>query len=979
MVNTFANALYLVPPLAALILGISLALVVLNRDRKSISNRLFSLVLLGLSLWGGFIFAMRASPNTEYALFWDRMAIPAGIAMFVFYYHFTSVYTGASRNKTIKAAYGLLIAAIALSAAGLIISHMEVKSYGYAPVILPAMYAVTAGGALVMIGALTNLFKALRAARHHEQRTRKIYMIIAVIILFSFGILDIFPNLPPFGIFGNIIFGTLTAVAILKYHLLDINIALRKGLAYFPISVIVAIPYVTTIYYFEWVQKQPVPIGILIALLVFTAFIFNPLWQRIERFVGRRFYHQRYDFLRSLEHFSKETHDITDIGQLSTSLVGLIGHALEVSNVRLLLPDASGKFATVSSAEEDTIPYSMNFDNPILGLLRSDRALLYQHEIDTLPHFTTLTPQERNIINVADAELFLPLKDKKNQLVGLLVLGKKPLNQPYSYEDEQTVLQVANRIAIELENARLYEQIKQSEMALRESETLFRTIVEASPSFLMIVDMNGKVIYASPNCEQYTGYSPVELQGKVIWWVHDHDLARITEAFRDAFHEELSGGSNVEFRAIKKNGEEWYASASWRLLRDWKEEIKALVVQLTDITDRKRMEEERIEVQQKAYLSSRLASVGEMAAGIAHEINNPLTAVIGFSQILMQKDVSEDIMKNLEIVNNGAQRVAGIIRRLLMFARQQKPERGYIDVNKLLMETISLRTYELETNNIHLSTKLDSDLPEIVADGRQLQQVFLNIIMNAETEMRLAHARGNLLISTENNNGRVLIKFTDDGPGIVPENINKIFDPFFTTREVGQGTGLGLSLCHGIISEHNGRIYADSTWGQGATFIIELPVIKKADNERYFESSFSETHSKKTHKKERAKILVVDDEESVLQLISRVLFEEGYLVETVNNGKEALSKIKRRNYDLVIIDIKLPGMSGIELYERVHSDNPSNAERVIFITGALLESRTKDFLLNTKRLYITKPFDCELLKDEIRKITKDCGKRKRRC
>jgi len=977
MGNTFISDIYLIPPLVAFILGISLALVVLHRDRKSTSNRLFSLVLLGLSLWGLFIFFMRASTNTEYALFWDRMAIPAGIAMFVVYYHFTSVYAGVSTGKKVKAGYGLLFTAIALSAAGLIVGHMEVRSYGYAPVMLPAMYAVTAGGALLMIGALINLTTAWRAARHHEHRNRLQYMIIAIILLFSFGILDIFPSLPPFGIFGNIVFGTLTAIAILKYHLLDIDIALRKGLAYFLISAIVAIPYVATIQYFQRVREQPVPIGVLVALLVSTAFIFNPLWQRVERFVNRRFYRERYDFLRSLERFSKETHDITDIRQLSTSLVKLISHALEVSNIRLLLPDESGQLSTVSSATEDTIPYSMGRDNPILDLLRSERMLLYRHEIDALPHLATLTPRERKIIDAVDAELFLSLKDKKNQLVGLLILGKKPRNQPYSYEDEQTVLQVANRIAIELENAQLYEQIRKSEMALRESEMLFRTIVEASPSFLMIVDTGGNVIYASPNCEQYTGYTPVELQGKVTWWVHDEDLARITEAFRDAFQEGLTSGTNIEFRAIRKNGEEWYASASWRLLRDWKEEVKALVVQIMDITDRKRMEQEHTEIQQKAYVSSRLASVGEMAAGIAHEINNPLTAVIGFSQILMQKDAPEDIMKNLEIINNGAQRVANIIRRLLMFARKQKPERGYVDVNKLLMETISLRTYEFETNNIHLSIKLDPDLPEIVADSRQLQQVFLNIIMNAETEMRLAHAKGELLVSTETKNGRVIIRFTDDGPGIVPEDIDRIFDPFFTTREVGQGTGLGLSLCHGIITEHDGRIYAESTLGHGATFTVELPVTQEANSEKPSESSFSKTHSGKAHKKNKVKILVVDDEESILQLISSALFEEGYLVEIVDSGEEALRRIKTRNYDLVIIDIKLPGMSGFELYERIHSENPSNAERVIFITGDLLDPHTRDFLLNTKRSYIAKPFDYELLKDEIREMISNKRQRKR--
>lgn len=958
------------PPLIAFGIGLTLSVLVLRKDIHSVSNRLLALVLFSLSLWGIFIFLMRSSPNIEIALYWDKMAVPSGIAMFVFYYHFTSVYTNSKANKTIKLTYALLVSAIAVSASGLLIGRMSVESYGYAPIFLPTMYAISAGGAIVMIGALINLVRASRAATHHKYKTRLTYMIIAIIVLFSFGIMDIFPSLPPFGIFGNIIFGTLTGVAILRYHLLDINIALRRGLAYLSMSAIVAIPYVATFYYFQQVLNRNVPLGILIALLVFTAIVFNPLWQRIEGFVNRSFYQHRYDFLKALEQFIKESHDIRDIGHLGSSLVKLTSRALDASKIRLLLPNESGDFTTVSSSESADIPYSLSSNSHVVNWLRSNKDVLYYQDVVSLPPFSEISQRDLKVMEMIDIDIFVPLKDKGAELVGLLLLGKKASKKPYTYEDERLVLQVADRMGIELENAQLYEQIRRSEIALRESETLFRTIVESSPSFLMIVDTSGNVIYASPNCRQYTGYTQQELQGKITWWAHDDDLARTTEAFYSALREDTTSGENIEFKAIRRNGEQWLASASWRLLKDQQGESKSVVVQVTDITERRRMERERIEIQQKAYTSSRLASIGEMASGIAHEINNPLTSVIGFSQLLVERKIPEDIRNNIEMINKGAQRVADIVRRLLTFARQKKPKRGEVDVNALMEDTIALRRYELETNNIEININLDPNLPATMADANQLQQVFLNIIINAETEMKLASGKGRLFIKTRKDDGILKVIFRDDGPGISEENLERIFEPFFTTREIGQGTGLGLSLCHGIITEHGGRIYVDSTVGKGTTFTVELPIVSKTVQERSAKQIIAE-HDNNIPKRTPDKILIVDDEISILQLLSSILVKEGYIVETVDNTKEALQRIKARTYGAILLDIKLPGMSGIDLYHKLEDTDKSLAKNVVFITGDTLDNSTRAFLSSEELSYMTKPFDEDLLKETIRRTLND--------
>ena len=369
-------------------------------------------------------------------------------------------------------------------------------------------------------------------------------------------------------------------------------------------------------------------------------------------------------------------------------------------------------------------------------------------------------------------------------------------------------------------------------------------------------------------------------------------------------------------------------------------------------------------MEQKAQLASRLASVGEMAAGIAHEINNPLTGVIGYAQLLMQrKEVPEDIREDLEVIYNGGQRVASIVKRLLAFARQHKPEQGYVSINELIETTIKLRAYNLETSNINLTTYLDPELPITIADSGLLQQVFVNLIVNAETEMKLAHGKGNMSIKSEKTDNTIKISVTDDGPGIARKNLDRIFDPFFTTREVGQGTGLGLSVCHGIIAEHNGRIYAESKLGKGATFIVELPIVTELQR-----PEMSQPVVEEPERVAGAKILVIDDEPAVLSFLSRMLTGEGHEVETADNADDALKMVDSRRYRLILLDIRMPGMSGVELYRHFRKRAVSLARRIVFITGDVIAADTEAFLSETRAPYITKPFDAEKLKKDINRI-----------
>jgi two-component system NtrC family sensor kinase len=359
-----------------------------------------------------------------------------------------------------------------------------------------------------------------------------------------------------------------------------------------------------------------------------------------------------------------------------------------------------------------------------------------------------------------------------------------------------------------------------------------------------------------------------------------------------------------------------------------------------------------------------MALMGQVVAGIAHELNNPLTIVIGNVQLLMMREVNQRNLQSLSRIRDGAERASKIVKNLLTFARQEKPERKPTDINAVLRKTLELRAYELKVSNIEVSIELAEELPETMADPHQLQQVFLNLIVNAEHAMLTSHGKGLLRLSTRAESGKILVFFSDDGPGIPKENLRRVFEPFFTTKAVGKGTGLGLSICQGIVDEHSGRIDVESTVGRGTTFIIELPV------QRWIPEPVpvSTKVPGRIHGVMRKKILVVEDELQIRQLFEEVLRAQGHEVETADNGRIALELVDRTNYDLIISDVKMPEVSGPDFYAALQRKGTALERRVIFVTGDLMNPETLQFIESTGRAWLGKPFDI----DSITRTISDC-------
>jgi signal transduction histidine kinase/CheY-like chemotaxis protein len=366
------------------------------------------------------------------------------------------------------------------------------------------------------------------------------------------------------------------------------------------------------------------------------------------------------------------------------------------------------------------------------------------------------------------------------------------------------------------------------------------------------------------------------------------------------------------------------------------------------------------QIQSKLLQTEKMAAVGQLVSGIAHELNNPLTAIMGYGQLLLGQGLAPEQYSEASKVFQQAERARRIVKNLLYFARENEPERTRVDLNEIVERTLALRSYELRVENILVECDLAGDLPETMADPYQLQQVVLNLLTNAEQALLQDRGQGKVKIKTRMAEGRrIVVEISDDGPGVPRGIASRIFDPFFTTKPPGVGTGLGLSIVYGIVKRHGGEVTFENQSGGGARFVVELPVVEIPVNER--EPAVPEFASD-SQPVRSGRILVVEDEPSVAQLIVDVLREEGHQVEAVLESQEGLARLARAHYDLVVCDLRMPRLDGPAFHEAlIRADSPAQ-DRILFVTGDTLAPRTMQFLAKSKLPYLAKPFLVEELK-----------------
>lgn len=499
------------------------------------------------------------------------------------------------------------------------------------------------------------------------------------------------------------------------------------------------------------------------------------------------------------------------------------------------------------------------------------------------------------------------------------------------------------------------------EQKLHEEQEFARRLVNNFPDLIVVIDNDQRYRFVSPSIEELLGYKPEDLIGRVAGErSHPEDKLAMDDLCRDILSGKESSIS-LEYRTQHRDG-------TWRVFRaaasplyDAGGKISGLIASSRDFTELKRLEQQVIQ-------SEKMAAMGQLIAGVAHELNNPLTAILGISDLLRERAGAEDEKRQLDLVHQQARRAADIVGNLLAFSRPAKSQKVVLNLSEMAQRTLQLHEYSLRVNNIVVDFTPDPSLPGVLGDSNQLMQVFLNLIVNAEQAIRSAKSSGLLRVRSgtrEALGGRMAwVTFEDDGPGIPGDALARIFDPFFTTKRPGRGTGLGLSICMALVKEHGGAIEAQNGPAGGAMFTITLPVVEPKKQVVDAPAVAGKGALAGSDLAGRT-ILVVDDEISIRELIQAGLSARGVRVECAESGDAALKMVEAaaragNTYDAILCDVKMPGLNGEQVFARLATIPSVGGDvlikRFIFMTGDLVDQGTMGAVRESGVRCVQKPF-----------------------
>ncbi|MFQ5780283.1 MAG: ATP-binding protein [Nitrospiria bacterium] len=453
----------------------------------------------------------------------------------------------------------------------------------------------------------------------------------------------------------------------------------------------------------------------------------------------------------------------------------------------------------------------------------------------------------------------------------------------------------------------------------------YKKALDISKDGLLIQDKIGDLLLVNQALCQTFGFSEAEIIAQGLQkFITPEGLAILHDKIMPESVQR--GAAKGEVEGIKEGNGLFQLSITMICVRDNDAVVQGFVSLYEDLSREK-------EIQHQRSQSKKLAAMGEMLAGVAHELNNPLTSVVGFSELLLRKRVGGDIKRQLKKISSEAMRTSKIVQNLLSVVRSHKPEKTLVGLNGVIHNVLELKRHQLKVDNIRTLRKLASDdsLPRVIGDYQQLVEVLLNLVNNAHQAMVSYRGKGTLTIKTECIGNNIFIRVSDTGPGIPKEIHTKLFQPFFTTKPTG--SGLGLHISHDIIKMHSGDITFETAMGRGTKFVIRLPIAP--DQFAHPTEAFMQA----AVRPDQLKILVVDDEKMILDLYFHLLTQLGHNPQLVKSVSEAIERLSRTRYDLIISDIKIPGMNGEKFYNFIKRRHPSLTDRIIFVTGDTLSTR----------------------------------------
>jgi len=536
-----------------------------------------------------------------------------------------------------------------------------------------------------------------------------------------------------------------------------------------------------------------------------------------------------------------------------------------------------------------------------------------------------------------------------------LSAGDTSVRLPETRDDELGRLGAAfNHMAgnVAERDAALREDKRQIEMALtslRMTEERWRAMTDNASDFIAVVNEQGVFRYVSPPVERMLGYTPEEMVGRgALSLLHPDDLDRIRPRLANPT------GIPSQFRYRHKDNRWRVLEAVGRNLRDHPA-VLGLVLNVRDVTETAHAEEELARQRDSLHQSEKLSALGGLLAGVAHELNNPLAVVVGRASQLETDAESMADRNTAAKIRQAAERCARIVKTFLAMARRQESVREPVDLNKVINDALDVLTYTLRSGGVTLDLALAPHLPPVLADADQLGQVFMNLFTNAHQAMASRPGPRVLKIASHAvpEQAKVQVTVTDSGPGISPELRSRIFEPFFTTKAVGEGTGVGLSVSLGIVQSHNGTLRLGEHDDAGACFVLSLPALRsmapRANGPAAPAAAQDPRHG--------ARILVVDDEVDIAEILRDILTPAGHRITLTHNGLDALRRLDAEPFDLVLTDLKMPGLDGPALYAELSRRHPHLAHRVIAITGDTLGSTAREFVRTSQVPVIDKPFE----------------------
>ena len=404
-------------------------------------------------------------------------------------------------------------------------------------------------------------------------------------------------------------------------------------------------------------------------------------------------------------------------------------------------------------------------------------------------------------------------------------------------------------------------------------------------------------------------------------------------------------------------------------------EVVRIEALMRDVSDRKRHEDQSRDLYHQLLQAEKMAALGTTISGVAHELNNPLATILTWAERLAERDLDPQFRKGIDTILGEADRAARIVRNLLTFARKRHTTRTMVDINQVVRETLALRSYEQRVTNITVIDALASGIPHVFADPHQIQQVLLNLVINAEQAMLGANGRGTLVVRTwqDEKGESVILEVNDDGPGVPDEVRKKIFDPFFTTKEVGKGTGLGLTVAYAIVEEHGGRLWLESQPGLGASFFIQVPATGGKLRPQV-PSAVPALRPQPMPRLDGLAVLIVEDETALASAMTESFVDAGFLVDRAGDGEEGMARLEGGHYDLIICDLKMPRMDGMQFYRALTDYYPEMTSRILFVTGDVIATDAERFLAESGCRWLPKPFRLsELLRVSRDVVSKASG------